>query len=81
MHKTISALQRDAGLHDPVTLRNQSALENIHQNAEMTRQGMVDDLVNNRGWERGNAEDFANRKVAELQTEAEEFALKNGLCN
>jgi hypothetical protein len=80
MHKIISALQQQAGLHKPEVLKSQSALDNIRQNAELTRQGMIDDLVNNRGWERANAEDFATKKVSILQAEAEKFVRDNIGC-
>ncbi|WP_370664398.1 RHS repeat domain-containing protein [Porphyromonas macacae] len=81
MHKTISRLQAEAGLHKPSVLRSQTALENIEMNAEITRRGIYEDLVNNRGWESENAKGFAARKARELKEEAIDFAKKNNLIN
>lgn len=81
MHKTISRLQAEAGLHNPSVLRSQTALENIEMNAEITRRGIYEDLVNNRGWESKNAKEFAARKAQELKEQAVDFAKKNNLIH
>ncbi|SAE51895.1 Rhs family protein [Enterobacter hormaechei] len=79
MHKTISKLQAKYGLHNPNVLKNQSALQNINRNTAITRRGIYEDLVNNRGWERQNAKEFATETAMKLREESIGFARKNGL--
>lgn len=79
MHKTISNLQSQYGLHNPNVLKNQTALQNINRNTVLTRRGIYEDLVNNRGWEPENAKEFATKKAKELRERAIDFAKKNGL--
>ncbi|WP_241692339.1 RHS repeat-associated core domain-containing protein, partial [Enterobacter cloacae] len=79
MHKTISKLQAKYGLHNPNVLKNQTALQNINRNTAITRRGIYEDLVNNRGWERQNAKKFATETAMKLREESIGFARKNGL--
>ncbi len=79
MHKTISKLQARYGLHDSNILKNQTALQNINRNTAITRRGIYEDLVNNRGWKPQNAKKFATDTAMKLREEAIDFAKKNGL--
>ncbi|OAT75488.1 hypothetical protein A9B99_14335 [Mangrovibacter phragmitis] len=79
MHKTISSLQSKYGLHNPVVLKNQTAVENIKKNTALTRKGIYMDLVNNRGWEKVNAKKYATSVSLHLREEASNFAKSNGL--
>lgn len=79
MHKTISKLQAKYGLHKPSVLKKQTALQNININTAITRRGIYEDLVNNRGWEPKNAKRFATEVAMALRGEAIDFATKNGL--
>lgn len=47
----------------------------------ITRSGIYEDLVRNRGWEPQNAKQFATEKAKELRKEAIDFAKQNGLIN
>jgi NADPH-dependent curcumin reductase CurA len=49
MHKTISKLQAKYGLHNPNILKSQTAIQNINRNTAITRRGIYEDLVKNRG--------------------------------
>ena len=79
MHKIISKLQAQYGLHNPNVLKKQTALQNINRNTALTRRGIYEDLVKNRGWEPYNAKQFATEKAMKLREEAIEFAKQNGL--
>jgi RHS repeat-associated protein len=79
MHKIISKLQRQHGLHNPTNLKRQSALQNINRNTAITRRGIYEDLVLNRGWERANAKTFATLVSMRLRDQAIKFAQHNGL--
>lgn len=79
MHKAISKLQARYGLHNPNVLKNQTALKNINMNTAITRRGIYEDLVNNRGWEPQNAKKFATETAMKLREESIDFAKKNGL--
>lgn len=79
MHKIISKLQAQYGLHNPNVLKKQTALQNINRNTALTRRGIYEDLVRNRGWEPHNAKQFATDKAMKLRKEAIEFAKQNGL--
>ena len=81
MHKIISKLQAQYGLHNPNVLKSQTALQNINSNTAITRRGIYEDLVRNRGWEPQNAKQFATEKAKELRKEAIDFAKQNGLIN
>ena len=81
MHKIISKLQAQYGLHNPNVLKSQTALQNINRNTAITRRGIYEDLVRNRGWEPQNAKQFATEKAKELRKEAIDFAKQNGLIN
>jgi hypothetical protein len=83
MHKTISKLQAKYGLHNPNILKSQTAIQNINRNTAITRRGIYENLVKNRGWDPSNAKDFATKKALELREEAINFAKKNNLikCN
>lgn len=59
MHKYISKLQSKYGMHDPAKLKNQDIMQHIDRNIALTRRGVYDDLVKNRGWEPANAKAFA----------------------
>ena len=78
MHKRISKLQANYGLHNPNVLKNQTALQNINRNTALTRRGIYEDLVS-RGWDSANAKAFATKKAMELRGEAINFANNNGL--
>ena len=78
MHKRISKLQANYGLHNPNVLKNQTALQNINRNTALTRRGIYEDLVS-RGWDSANAKAFATKKAMELRDEAINFANNNGL--
>jgi rhs family protein len=47
----------------------------------ITRSGIYEDLVKNRGWGSQNAKQFATEKAKELGKEATDFAKQNGLIN
>ena len=78
MHKRISKLQANYGLHNPNVLKDQTALQNINRNTALTRRGIYEDLVS-RGWDPANAKAFASKKAMELRGEAIDFANNNGL--
>jgi RHS repeat-associated protein len=80
MHKNIGDMQRAAGLHDPQTLRSQSALRNINVNSVITKKGISDELVR-RGWNVSDAKAFAHERVSTLRKDAIKFALDNNLIN
>ncbi|MFG0531354.1 RHS domain-containing protein [Pseudomonas sp. yb_2] len=45
MHKNISKPQAKYSLHNPETLKKQSAIQNINRNTAITRRGIYEDLV------------------------------------
>ncbi|HDS1048641.1 TPA: RHS domain-containing protein [Pseudomonas putida] len=79
MHKNISKLQAKYSLHNPETLRKQSAIQNINRNTAITRRGIYEDLVKNRGWDPQNAKIFATEKAMELRQKSIKFTSKHGL--
>ncbi|WP_333668003.1 RHS repeat-associated core domain-containing protein [Acinetobacter guillouiae] len=79
MHKYISKLQSKYGMHDPAKLKNQDIMQHINRNTALTRRGMYDDLVKNRGWEPANAKAFATQKANELRDEAIKYGKANNL--
>lgn len=79
MHKNISKLQARYGLHKPSTLKRQTALQNINRNTALTRSGIYNDLVKNRGWEPANAKAYATQQAMNLRDHALQYARNNGL--
>ncbi|MGG6543481.1 hypothetical protein [Acinetobacter seifertii] len=54
-------------------------MQHINRNTALTRRGMYDDLVKNRGWEPANAKAFATQKAHELRDEAIKYGKANNL--
>ncbi|WP_445672963.1 RHS repeat-associated core domain-containing protein [Pseudomonas inefficax] len=79
MHKNITKLQRKYRLFNPSTLRKQSAIQNINRNAALTRRGIYEDLVQNRGWDRTNAKKFATTVSLQLRSQVIIYAKKHGM--
>ena len=78
MHSNISKLQTKYKMGGD-NLKSQDIMQHINRNTALTRKGIYDDLVKNRGWEPANAKKYATDKAMGLRQDAINYAKENCL--